>query len=119
MISTTNLRLTSLYMYLNLTHRDVKSTCISNEIINNLIEKCNIPQCTFDISVTREYRGSKDLLKLLDRLDIRDLGGIDRYYEVHLILEGPLLKKFLLISLSGICLKEAPLVAVIGLVHMI
>ena len=74
---TTNLRLTSLYMYLNLTHQDVKWTCISNEIINNLIEKCNIPECTFDISVTREYRGSKDLLKLLDRLDIRDLGGLD------------------------------------------
>jgi hypothetical protein len=74
---TTNLRLTSLYMYLNLTHQDVKWTSISNEIINNLIEKCNIPECTFEIRVTREYRGSKDLLKLLDRLDIKYLGGLD------------------------------------------
>lgn len=74
---TTNLRLTSLYMYLNLTHQDVKWTRISNGIINNLIEKCNIPECTFNICVTREYRGSKDLLKLLDRLDIKYLGELD------------------------------------------
>jgi hypothetical protein len=74
---TTNLKLTSLYMYLNLTHQDVKWTNISNEIIYNLIEKCNIPECTFDIGVTRVYRGSKDLLKLLNRLDIKYIGGLD------------------------------------------
>ena len=105
---TTNLRLSSLFMYLNLTRQDVKWTIISNEIINNLIKKCNAPECSFDISVTREYRGSINLLKLLDCLGIKYLGELDEilisasysgrtiiekvfleFIECHLIKGGP------------------------------
>jgi hypothetical protein len=101
-LPTSELKLTSMYMYFKLTKQEVRWTNIGNEIITRLVKTCEPPTLQINISVTREFSTAKSLLSLLQRTGVSDIKEFDELLKDASKWGNKLIEKLYIAFLEGL-----------------